>query len=79
LMGFPIGTWEDLGSATSANALPVAFGDFKRAYLMTYRNELAIDSEGITTPGYVKFWVRRRYGGIPKNNDAVKFLKVSAS
>jgi len=36
-----------------------------------------IQSESVTNPGYVRFYVRRRYGGIPLNNDAVKFLKVA--
>jgi len=80
LLGKPILTWEDLGNPTTANALPVAYGDFRRAYLMTYRTELMTNIDnGITTPGYIKFYVRRRYGGMVLNNDAVKFLKVSAS
>lgn len=80
LLGYPVFTWEDLGNPTTASALPVAFGDFRKAYLMTYRTELMMTVDNnITTPGQVKFFVRRRYGGFPLNNDSVKFLKVSAS
>ena len=77
LLGYEVFTWEDMGNPTTGDALPVAFGDFSRAYLLTSRTELMIQSESITNPGYVRFYVRRRYGGIPLNNDAVKFLKVS--
>jgi hypothetical protein len=31
----------------------------------------------ITTPGKVKYFVRRREGGMPLNNDAVKFLRTT--
>ena len=79
LLGYPIFTWEDMGNPSSANALTVAFGDFAKAYLLTNRVELRIDSEGVTNPGYIRFYVRRRYGGFPLNNDAVKFLKAAAS
>lgn len=79
LLGRPVITWEDMGAPQTLNALPVAYGDFSRGYLLTYRTELLMNNENITTPGYVKFYVRRRYGGMPLNNDAVKFLKVSQS
>ena len=76
LLGYEVFTWEDMGNPTTGNAFPVAFGDFSRAYLLTSRTELMIQSESITNPGYVRFYVRRRYGGIPLNNDAVKFIKI---
>ncbi len=79
LLGYPIFTWEDMGNPTVADAHCIGFGDFRRAYLLTSRTELMMDSEGITNPGYIRFYVRRRYGGYPLNNDAVKFLKVAAS
>ena len=41
------------------------------------RQEMAITQDQITAPGFIKFYVRRRYGGMPLNNDAVKFLKVA--
>ena len=77
LLGRPVMTWEDMGAPQTLNALPVAYGDFSRGYLLTNRTELLMNNENITQPGYVKFYVRRRYGGMPLNNDAIKFLKVS--
>jgi HK97 family phage major capsid protein len=75
LLGYPVFTWEDMGNGNVADALAYAFGDFNRAYLLTYRNELETTVENVTNPGYTRFYVRRRYGGIPLNNDAVKFGK----
>lgn len=76
LLGYPAFTWEDMGNPTTANAYPIAFGNFKRGYLLTTRTELEMTREDITNPGYTRFYVRRRFGGCPLNNDAVKFTKV---
>ena len=76
LLGYEIFTWEDMSSPAD-NAFCVAFGDFSRAYLLVNRAELAITSDQVTNPGYNRFYVRRRYGGIPLNNDAVKFLRLT--
>lgn len=77
LHGYPVFTWEDLGNANTNDAVAMGFGDFSKAYLLTYRTELLTNTDAVTNPGYVRFYVRRRYGGIPLNNDAVKFLKNS--
>jgi len=55
-------------------------GDFRRAYTIVDRVGLRITVDAnITTPGKIKYFVRRREGGIPANNDAVKFLKTTLS
>lgn len=79
LLGKPVIIWEEMGNPTTGNALAVAYGDFRRAYLLCSRSGLAVTQEGFTQPGYTKFYVRRRYGGCPLNNDAVKFGKVAVS
>jgi predicted phage gp36 major capsid-like protein len=40
---------------------------------------MQIIRDNVSVPGYTKFYISRRFGGIPTNNDAVKFLKVSLS
>jgi HK97 family phage major capsid protein len=75
LLGYPMFTWEDLGEADVANALPIAFGNWERGYLLTRRSEMMITVDQVTNPGYIRYYVRRRWGGMPKNNDAIKFLK----
>lgn len=76
LVGYPVFTWEDMGTNV-AGQLPVAFGNFKRAYTLVNRRELNITQDNVTNPGFVRFYVRRRYAGIPANNDAVKFMKLA--
>jgi len=77
LLGYEVFTWEDMDDYTTDNGLPIAFGDFRRAYTLCSRRELAVTAEGVTNPGYVRFYIRRRYAGIVSNNDCLKFLKVA--
>lgn len=79
LLGYPSFTWEQLGEATTANAFPVAFGDFAKAYTLVTRQEMNILVDPYSTKGYTAFFVDRRYGGIVTNNAAVKLLKVALS
>lgn len=76
LLGFPVRTWEDMADIAD-NALPIAFGNFRRAYVLANRVGLRMTQENVTNPGYVRFYIRRREGGIVLNNDAVKFIKIS--
>ena len=78
LMGYPVFTYEDMGTHTAANALYLGFGDWNRAYTLITRRGLAVTKDdNITTPGTVKFYLRQRFGGIVANNDALKFLKLA--
>lgn len=79
LLGYSVGTWEDLGDYNTGNAMAVTFGDHARGYLLATRTQMMITKENVTNPGYVRFYVRRRYGGCVLNNDAVKVLKIAAS
>lgn len=76
LLGKPIFTWEDLGNDATANSLPVAFGDFRRGYLLSRIGTMTMITNEVSTPGYTQFYTAQRYGGIPLNNNAVKFLKL---
>lgn len=77
-MGFPIVEAEDM-PAVAANAFPLAFGDFREGYLIADRVGMRITRDEITTPGFVKFYVRKRVGGKLRNTQAIKLLKVSAT
>lgn len=79
LMGYPILEAEAMPDVGS-NTFPIAFGDFRAAYLFTNRvgTSITVD-DNITTPGYVKFYIRRRVGGILRNDDALKVAKCAAS
>jgi HK97 family phage major capsid protein len=78
LLGYPVRIWEQMDDI-AANTHPIAFGNFQRAYVLVDRVGLRITRDNVTNPGHVRFYVRRREGGIVLNNDAVKFLKVAVS
>lgn len=77
-LGYGVTEAEDM-PAVAANAFPLAFGDFKEGYLIADRVGMRITRDEITTPGYVKFYVRRRTGGKLRNTQAIKLLKIAAS
>ncbi|WP_294636620.1 phage major capsid protein [uncultured Aquabacterium sp.] len=77
-MGYPIVEAEDM-PAVAANSFPLAFGDFREGYLIVDRVGTRITRDEITTPGFVKFYIRKRVGGVIRNSQAIKLLKVAAS
>jgi HK97 family phage major capsid protein len=77
-LGYGITEAEDM-PAVAANSFPLAFGDFKEGYLICDRVGTRMTRDEITTPGFVKFYVRKRVGGILRNTQAIKLLKVAAS
>lgn len=77
-MGYAVSEMEDM-PAVAANAFPVAFGDFNEGYLIADLVGLRITRDDITTPGYVKFYVRKRVGGKLRNTQAIKVLKIAAA
>lgn len=76
--GYPVTEAEDM-PVVAANAFPVAFGDFREGYLIADRVGMRITRDEITTPGYIKFYVRKRVGGKIRNSQAIKLLKISTS
>lgn len=74
LLGKRIETWEQMDDI-GGNKFPVAFGDFMQGYLLAERTGLRITRDNVTNVGYVRFYIRRREGGIVANNDAVKWLR----
>ncbi|MEC9342737.1 MAG: phage major capsid protein, partial [Pseudomonadota bacterium] len=75
LLGYPVALWEDLPDILGGN-FPVAFGNFRRAYELIDRSMLQITIDPYTTPGFTKFYVRRRVYGNVSNNDALKFMRL---
>ena len=77
-MGYAVNEAEDM-PAVAANAFSVAFGDFREGYLIADRVGMRITRDEITTPGFVKFYVRKRVGGKIRNSEAIKLLKIATS
>jgi HK97 family phage major capsid protein len=79
LLGYPVQEAEGMPDI-AANTLPIAFGDFKEAYLIVDLVGLRVTvDDNITTPGYVKFYVRKRTGGKLIKDEALKLIKCAAS
>jgi HK97 family phage major capsid protein len=76
LLGYPVYFWEQMDDI-GTNKFPVAFGDFSRGYLLTDRTQLRITVDPYTSAGFVKYYVRRREGGMPLNNNAIRFVKTT--
>ena len=75
LLGYPVNIVEGM-PPIGANNYPIGFGNWSRAYLMIDIGPTMVTRDEVTQPGFVKFYVRRRVGGIVYNNHAAKFLKV---
>jgi HK97 family phage major capsid protein len=78
LLGKPIVSDDDMPNAGS-NAYPVAFGDFKRGYIIVERTGTQVIRDALTAKPMVKFYHRRRVGGGVQNFEAIKVMKNATS
>jgi len=78
IFGYDVVDGEDM-PAVAANKFGLAFGDFSEAYTIVDRLGTSVVRDNITTPGFVKFHMRRRVGGGAVNFEALKFLKFATS
>lgn len=77
LMGFPIAEAEDMPDiATDATA--IAFGDFRRGYLIVDRVGIRVLRDPYSSKPYVLFYTTKRVGGGVQDFDAIKLLAFSA-
>ena len=63
--------------AIGANSYSIAFGDFKRAYLIVDRAGIRVLRDPYTNKPYVGFYTTKRVGGGIQNFEAIKALKCS--
>ena len=78
LMGFPIAEAEEM-SDVGANALAVAFGDFRAGYLVVDRAGVRMLRDPYSAKPYVLFYTTKRLGGGVQNFEAIKLVKFAAS
>jgi HK97 family phage major capsid protein len=78
LLGYPVDI-DDYMPDIASNSLSIAFGNFKRGYLIVDRRGVAIIRDQVTKPGYTKFNVSKRVGGGVQNFEAIKLMKFAAS
>lgn len=77
-LGKPI-EYDDNVPAVASNSYSVAFGDFKRGYVIVDRLGTQVIRDALTSKPYVKFYTRRRVGGGVQNFEAIKLMKMASS
>jgi len=78
IFGFPVVDGEDM-PAIATNSFSMLFGDFAEAYTIVDRLGIGVVRDNITTPGFVKYHMRKRVGGGAVNFEAVKAMKLGTS
>lgn len=78
LLGYPVSEAEDMPDI-GASSLSIAFGDFRRGYLVLDRQGIEVLRDPYSAKPYVLFYTTKRVGGGVQDFDAVKFLKFSTS
>jgi HK97 family phage major capsid protein len=77
LMGFPVTEAEDMPDI-AANALSIAFGDFRAGYLVVDRTGVRVLRDPYSAKPYVLFYTTKRVGGGVQNFEAIKLVRFSA-
>ncbi|MHC2315157.1 HK97 family phage major capsid protein [Bradyrhizobium diazoefficiens] len=78
LLEKPVVLFSDM-PGVSSNTLPIAYGDFSRAYTVVDRVGISVLRDPFTSKGRVKFRSMKRVGGAVTNFDALKLLRASVS
>jgi HK97 family phage major capsid protein len=78
LLGYAVNT-DDFMPDIAANAFPIAFADFRRAYVVVDRRGTVVLRDNLTAKPYVKFWTTRRVGGGIQNFEAIKLMRMATS
>ena len=78
LMNFPVVEAEDMPDI-AADSYSVAFGDFRRAYLVVDRRGIRILRDPYSAKPYVLFYTTKRVGGGVQDFDALKLLKFGTT
>lgn len=78
LLGYPVIEAEDMPDI-AGGVSGVAFGNFKRGYLIADRMATRILRDPYSNKPFVHFYATRRVGGAVVDTNAIKLLKFSAS
>jgi len=78
LLGYPVVEAEDMPDI-AANALSIAFGNFRIGYLIAERSETQILRDPYSNKPFVNFYATKRVGGCVTNSEAIKLMKFAAA
>lgn len=76
ILGYEIVEGADM-PVVAANALTIAFGDFKQGYQIVDRVGIRVLRDPYSAKPYIEFYTTKRVGGGVKNFEAIKILKVA--
>ena len=78
LLGYPVVEAEDMPDV-AANALGIAFGNFRMGYLVAERTETQILRDPYSNKPFVHFYATKRVGGALANSEAIKLMKFAVA
>jgi HK97 family phage major capsid protein len=78
LLGYPVVEAEDMPDI-AANSFSIAFGDFRRGYLIADRAGIRVLRDPYSAKPFVLFYTTKRVGGGVQNFEAIKLMKFAAS
>ncbi len=78
LLGYSVNEAEDMPDVASEDAA-IAFGDFRRGYLIIDRQGVRVLRDPYSAKPYVLFYTTKRVGGGVQDFNAIKLLKCSAA
>jgi HK97 family phage major capsid protein len=76
LLGYPLVEMEDMPDIGGGESC-VAFGDFRKGYLIADRQGVRVLRDPYSAKPYVLFYTTKRVGGGVQDTDAIKVLKVA--
>lgn len=77
LLGYPVVEAEDMPDIASGS-MAVAFGDFRRGYLIADRQGVRVLRDPYSAKPYVLFYTTKRVGGGVQDKDAIALMKFAA-
>lgn len=78
LHAYPVTEMQDMPDL-AAGAMPIAFGDFRRGYLVIDRAGVRVLRDPFTNKPYVMFYTTKRVGGAVIDPQAIKIAKNAAA
>lgn len=78
LLGWPVELTGamDAAGVDSPVGYPIAFGNWRKGYGLADRGAIKITADAVTQPGHVRYYLRRRVGGVVTDNHAIKLLSI---
>lgn len=78
LLGYPVVEAADMPDI-AANSLSIAFGNFRRGYVIAERSATSILRDPFSNKPFVHFYAVKRVGGAVTDSEAIKLMKFAAS